>query len=145
MKAILTFLALLALAFFAVDLAPAALAADGSDAAAVVTAAGDTTVPWLDSIVTQYPWLSTVLIVIGAFRLVAKPLMSLAHSVAAYTTTTKDDVIVEKVEASWAWRAFCWLLDWTASVKIGTQRPTPTPTVTGTASATLGGGTAREA
>ncbi len=127
MKAILTFLALLALAFFAVDLAPAALAADGSDAAAVVTAAGDTTVPWLDSIVTQYPWLATVLIVIGAFRVVAKPLMSLAHSFAAYTTTTKDDAIVAKVEASWAWRAFCWLLDWTASVQIGTQRPTTQP------------------
>lgn len=127
MKAILTSLALLALAFFAVDLAPAALAADGSDAAAVVTAAGDTTVPWLDSIVTQYPWLATVLIVIGAFRVVAKPLMSLAHSFAAYTTTTKDDAIVAKVEASWAWRAFCWLLDWTASVKIGTQRPTTQP------------------
>lgn len=127
MKAILTFLALLALAFFAVDLAPAALAADGSDAAAVVTAAGDTTVPWLDSIVTQYPWLATVLIVIGACRVVAKPLMSLAHSFAAYTPTTKDDAIVAKVEASWAWRAFCWLLDWTASVKIGTQRPTTQP------------------
>lgn len=127
MKAILTFLALLALAFCTAALAPAALAADGSDAAAVVTAAGDTTVPWLDSIVTQYPWLATVLIVIGAFRVVAKPLMSLAHSFAAYTTTTKDDAIVAKVEASWAWRAFCWLLDWTASVKIGTQRPTTQP------------------
>lgn len=127
MKAILTFLALLALAFCTAALAPAALAADGSDAAAVVTAAGDTTVPWLDSIVTQYPWLATVLIVIGACRVVAKPLMSLAHSFAAYTTTTKDDAIVAKVEASWAWRAFCWLLDWTASVKIGTQRPTTQP------------------
>lgn len=127
MKAILTFLALLALAFCTAALAPAALAADGSDAAAVVTAAGDTTVPWLDSIVTQYPWLATVLIVIGACRVVAKPLMSLAHTFAAYTPTTKDDAIVAKVEASWAWRAFCWLLDWTASVKIGTQRPTTQP------------------
>ena len=123
MKAILTSLALLALAFCTVALAPAALAADTGAAAA----AADPAMPWLDSIVTQYPWLSTVLIVIGAFRLVAKPLMSLAHSVAAYTTTTKDDVIVEKVEASWAWRAFCWLLDWTASVQIGTQRPTTQP------------------
>lgn len=133
MKSILTFLALLALAFFAVELAPAALAADGSDAAAVVTAAGDTTVPWLDSIVTQYPWLATVLIVIGACRVVAKPLMSLAHSFAEYTPTTKDDAIVARVEASWAWRAFCWLLDWTTSMKIGTQKPAPTPTVTATA------------
>ena len=124
MKAILTFLALLALAFCTVALAPAALAAETGD---TVAAAGDTTVPWLDSIVTQYPWLATVLIVIGACRVVAKPLMSLAHTFAAYTPTTKDDAIVAKVEASWAWRAFCWLLDWTASVKIGTQRPTTQP------------------
>ena len=124
MKAILTSLALLALAFCTVALAPAALAAETGD---TVAAADDTTVPCLDSIVTQYPWLATVLIVIGACRVVAKPLMSLAHTFAAYTPTTKDDAIVAKVEASWAWRAFCWLLDWTASVKIGTQRPTTQP------------------
>ena len=124
MKAILTFLALLALAFCTVELAPTALAAETGD---TVAAAANSTVPWLDSIVTQYPWLATVLIVIGACRVVAKPLMSLAHTFAAYTPTTKDDAIVAKVEASWAWRAFCWLLDWTASVKIGTQRPTTQP------------------
>lgn len=143
MKAILTFLALLALAFCTAALAPAALAADGSDAAAVVTAAGDTTVPWLDSIVTQYPWLATVLVVIGAFRVVAKPLMGLAHTLAAYTPTPKDDAIVDKVEASWAWRAFCWLLDWTTSLKVGTQRPVVSTSST-TTTATLGNTTARE-
>lgn len=130
MKAILTFLALLALAFCTVELAPAVLAAETGD---TVAAAAESAVPSLDSIVTQYPWLATVLIVIGAFRVVAKPLMSLAHTFAAYTPTTKDDAIVAKVEASWAWRAFCWLLDWTTSMKIGTQKPAPTPTPTVTA------------
>lgn len=127
MKALLKFLALLALAFFAASVFAADAATD--TAGAVADVAGT----WIGGLMTSHPWIATVLVVIGAFRVVAKPLMSLAHTLAAYTPTPKDDAIVDKVEASWAWRAFCWALDWTTSLKVGTQRPTvPTSTTANT-------------
>lgn len=121
MKTLLRLFALLALALFASVTFAAESVAD------TATAVADATAPWIGNLVTSHPWIATVLVIIGALRVVAKPLMSLAHAWAAATASTRDDAIVERVEASWAWRAFCWLLDWTASVKIGTQRPVVGP------------------
>lgn len=124
---LLSLLALLALVTFGclplAALAQASTAADPVAAVSTADALAQASVPIIAGWVQAYPWLSTVLMVMGALRLVAKPIMSAAHAYVATTASPTDDAVVEQIEASWYWRIFCWGLDWATSVKIGTQTP----------------------
>lgn len=62
---------------------------------------------------------------IGAARLFVKPLHDAVQLFIKQTPSTRDDIVLERFEASGAWKVFCWALDYTTSIKIGTQRPIP--------------------
>ncbi len=75
------------------------------------------------ALAAQYPVISTILMAMSVARLINKPLFSFLHSVADATPTKKDDEALKSVEASQAYTWVCFMLDYVASVKIGTQAP----------------------
>ena len=78
----------------------------------------DAVTSFLTGLSQKYPWIITVLLIIGALRVVIKPLMSAAHSIAAATPGTDDDKIVDKVEHSKIYGWLCFALDWLTSIKL---------------------------
>lgn len=54
----------------------------------------------------------------GLVRIVFKPLMIMLHEIAASTESKKDDVLLEKVEASKAFKIFSFVLDYVLSIKM---------------------------
>ena len=106
------------------SLAFAALCALAQDVTPVTTTAitPDALTGFLEGMVTKWPWLSTVLMVVGVLRLAFKPIMTAIESVVKATPSEADDAYLLKAAASPAWKWFCWLLNYTASVKIGTEK-----------------------
>lgn len=70
------------------------------------------------SLMTKAPWFTTVLLVLGFFRLVFKPLFSFAKMITDATTTKTDDEIYNKVEKSKITKAVAWVLDYLFSLKL---------------------------
>jgi len=66
----------------------------------------------------KIPLLYTLLAIIGALRVVNKPLFAFLHKLVEVTPTKRDDEVLEVVERSKAYRAFLWVLDFVASVKV---------------------------
>jgi Zn finger protein HypA/HybF involved in hydrogenase expression len=65
----------------------------------------------------QNPQVAAVLIVIGGFRVVMKPLMEFAKAIAASTDSLKDDKILSDVESSPIWKGVLFVLDYAFSIK----------------------------
>ncbi len=74
-------------------------------------------------LVTQYPWLSTIVIVIGSLRLVLKPIMLGIEWYAKQTPNPNDDVAVLKFEAGPIYKVLSIGLDWIGSVKLPAIKP----------------------
>ncbi len=81
--------------------------------------------PLVLGFVSQNPIAATVMLVLMVVRAVNKPMFAIAHAIVAATATKSDDEFVAKVEASKAYKAFCWFLDYVFSIKMGTQKPEP--------------------
>lgn len=74
--------------------------------------------PLIQKLIEGAPWLATILMVVGALRLVIKPLVSIWKSVAESTPTKVDDELVAKVEASGWYKAVIFVVDWLSSIKL---------------------------
>lgn len=70
----------------------------------------------------KYPIIITIFTVIGVLRVINKPLFAFFHAFVAATPSTKDDEILASVEQSKVYKAICFVLDWTLSIKVGTQK-----------------------
>ena len=68
-------------------------------------------------LLTQHPMLASVLVIIGACRVINKPLFALFHAVVDVTKTEIDNEWLKKVEESKAYKTFLFLIDWLGSVK----------------------------
>ncbi|MBI5689266.1 MAG: hypothetical protein HZC55_04155 [Verrucomicrobia bacterium] len=90
--------------------APAPAAAEGGAIASFIT-----------GLAGSHPWFVTLAAVMGALRLVFKPIVSAIEAYVRSTPTTADDEFVEKVEHSAAFKAFAWGLDFFGSIKLGPQ------------------------
>lgn len=66
----------------------------------------------------QYPIIASILAIVATLRLVMKPVMTAIHEIVLVTNTKKDDEILGKVESNKIWKAFVFLVDWFASVKL---------------------------
>lgn len=71
----------------------------------------------LAGFVRQWPWLSTVLLVVGFLRLLIKPIVEMLRARVRATADPSDDARLARAEASWWWKTILFLLDWTASIK----------------------------
>lgn len=70
------------------------------------------------TLVNQFPVAASILMVLGIARVVNKPLFALAKAFVAKTETTKDDEFLVEVETSKFYKALCFILDWTVSIKL---------------------------
>lgn len=68
--------------------------------------------------ISKYPVFASILVVIGALRLINKPLFAIIRSVAEYTESPKDDELLNKVEGSKIYRGICFVLDYLGSIKL---------------------------
>lgn len=73
------------------------------------------------SLLSQYPAFGSVIFLIGLLRLVFKPLMSIVQNVVESTPSKKDDDVWSKVQASSAFKALAWLIDFFGSIKVPTK------------------------
>lgn len=72
----------------------------------------------LAELALKFPLLMQVATVMGALRLVMKPLMAVAQSVVDYTPYDKDNLALAKVQSGKVWKSICMLVDWLSSVKL---------------------------
>ena len=68
-------------------------------------------------LMVQFPWIATIFMVIGVIRVVVKPLMELAKSVAASTPSAKDDAVVASLESNKTYKTLLFVIDWIFSLK----------------------------
>ena len=68
-------------------------------------------------LMVQFPWIATIFMVIGVIRVVVKPLMELAKSVAASTPSAKDDAAVASLESNKIYKTVLFVIDWIFSLK----------------------------
>jgi hypothetical protein len=76
------------------------------------------------SLAQAHPSILAVITVIGALRIVNKPLFAFLHSVMQATGSQKGEALVTEVETSKIYSGFLFLLDYVASVK-----PAPKPLI----------------
>ena len=66
----------------------------------------------------KYPIILTILSIMGMARLILKPLMTFLHEMVVVTETTKDNEILDKVEASKIYKGLLFVLDYAFSLKL---------------------------
>lgn len=82
----------------------------------------DLVMGFVSGFLLKFPWFPYVATIIGTLRLVLKPAMSFVRVVLeAIKGKDAGDKMADDIEGSWAWKMFCYVLDWLASVKVGTQ------------------------
>lgn len=70
------------------------------------------------SLADKFPVITTILMVMGTLRAIAKPLSTFVHEVVKATPTAKDDEFVAKIEASKVYSSLHWALDYFTSIKL---------------------------
>jgi phage terminase Nu1 subunit (DNA packaging protein) len=69
-------------------------------------------------LVSQYPVIGSIIVVVGGLRLVLKPLFAAAHYYVEQTADPADDAKLAEVEQSKIVQGLFFVLDYLASVKI---------------------------
>ena len=69
-------------------------------------------------LVAKYPLIAGVVMVIGVFRAIFKPLMTLVEAYVQSTPSTKDDEAVASFKTGKIYAALVWLVDYTTSIKL---------------------------
>lgn len=77
---------------------------------------------FLLKLVEQHTGLSAVLLGIGTFRAVFKPLVSAAELFVKESPSKKDDKKFEALKNSKVFKALAWILDYTASIKMPVKK-----------------------
>lgn len=82
----------------------------------------------IDALSAQHGWIAMIISIMGASRIIAKPignaLQDFMAKAVAYTrmsSVTDDDALVLKITGSAAYRFFAFLVDWTLSIKLPTS------------------------
>lgn len=60
----------------------------------------------------------SIFAIVGILRSINKPLMTFLNSVVGATPSNKDNLFLEKMVKSKAYKAIAYFLDWSASVKL---------------------------
>lgn len=66
----------------------------------------------------KYPWALTIFAVVGFLRAVFKPIVGTMRLIADATPSQKDNILLDKAEASKVYKAIAWALDYVASIKL---------------------------
>lgn len=112
---------ILALAFASLALLAVATYAQTTLDAPIVpgaTVAQDAVSDAIAKLALKAPWISTVLLVMGACRVLIKPLFTFLHAVVQVTPSRRDDDLLAKAESSTWFRWLNWVLDYVFSIKL---------------------------
>lgn len=74
--------------------------------------------PLIEQYSAQYPWLVTIVFIMGSFRLFLKPVMAIAEAVVGLTASPKDDELLAKVLDHKIYKAVAFVFDWLGSIKL---------------------------
>lgn len=121
MKSTLRFLLLLTVLAAAVAylvLPAPALAQDVAPAATVAVVQDVTAGSFIADLASRFPWAVTVIAVIGALRLLFKPVMLAIDYYVKSTASPRDDEWVAKFEAGPVYKWLAIALDFIASIKL---------------------------
>lgn len=66
----------------------------------------------------KYPAVVSMLMLMGAVRLLNKPIFAFLHAFVEVTPSSKDNEILGKVENSKLYKSICFVLDYLFSVKL---------------------------
>lgn len=78
--------------------------------------------PLIIAFAEKYPVAVTILAGVGVLRAIFKPIMSVARAYVQSTKSTDDDLKLDEVESSKAFKALAWLVDYVASIKIAPKK-----------------------
>jgi hypothetical protein len=70
----------------------------------------------------KYPQVVSILVVIGALRVVLKPLMAVLQSYVDYTVDPKDNELLAKILDSAPYKALAYALDLLGSIKLPAKK-----------------------
>lgn len=73
---------------------------------------------WLVTLAQKEPWVTTVLALMGALRLLLKPIFAALHAFALTTGNERVEAMAARIAGSRGLRIFAFVLDWVASVKL---------------------------
>lgn len=68
--------------------------------------------------IEKYPVLSSIVFIIGAMRVVFKPIMSAIQAYVEYTPNTNDNEMLKKIMDSYIYQKLVWLIDYVGSIKL---------------------------
>lgn len=77
---------------------------------------------FLVDLVTNYPVGAAILMVLGVFRAIFKPLMSVWEAYVKSTPSDSDDKILEGFKASKVYKILVWLVDYLLSIKLPSKK-----------------------
>lgn len=69
-------------------------------------------------LILDVPHLPEVLIIMGAMRVVFKPLMATIQAYVDYTETLKDNELLDRLQQKGWFKAVAWVLDYVGSIKL---------------------------
>lgn len=72
----------------------------------------------LTDLVHNYPMAVTFVMLLGVFRSIFKPIMTAIHAIVEATPTKADDLVLDEVERSRAYKAMAWIVDYLLSIKL---------------------------
>lgn len=81
--------------------------------------------PIWEALTGKFGWLAAIPAWVGIARFTFMPLMTAVHSFVEKTPSTRDDVILAKIEASPAIKTAAWVLNLLLSIKVGPEKPIP--------------------
>jgi len=73
-------------------------------------------------LITKYPQTMTVFAIMGLLRAIFKPIMAGVETYIAGSESKQDDEKLAKIKAHKAYKAFAWVLDYTASIKLPKEK-----------------------
>jgi hypothetical protein len=85
---------------------------------APATTAPDAIANFLTPLVVKFPWIASIVSVLGIARLILKPLFTFLHTVVQATPSLKDDELLLKTEESKAFKWVVFGLDYVFSIKL---------------------------
>jgi hypothetical protein len=77
---------------------------------------------FLVEMAAKYPVAMAIIVGIGIFRVVFKPIVSLARAIAQVTPGKGDDEFLDQVEASPLYKKVAWIVDYLSSIKLPGQK-----------------------
>lgn len=78
----------------------------------------DAILAFVPALAAKYPVIVSVLFVMGVLRAVFKPIFAVLEAYVAATPNKADDAALAEVEASGAYKAVQFVLDYVASIKL---------------------------